>query len=62
MQFINIINENLGNVRGQDLYTEALLYAFGSLDEKYELNINKELNAMVQNILENHVFNVINME
>jgi len=47
MQYINIINENLGNVRGQDLFTEALFYAFGSLDEKYELNMNKDLNLMV---------------
>lgn len=62
MQYINIINENLQQVRGQDLFTEALFYAFGSLDEKYEVNMNADLNSMVQSILENHVFNVINTE
>lgn len=65
IKFMQTIGENLEAVRGQqgqDKFTEALLFAFGSLDEKYEVNLMPELNQMVQAILENHVFTAINVE
>jgi hypothetical protein len=47
-------------VTGQPQFTEALFFAFGSLNEKYEINMAKEINQMVQSILENYVFSAIN--
>jgi hypothetical protein len=37
-KFMQTIGENLENVQGQDQFTEALFYAFGCLDEKYQFN------------------------
>ena len=62
IKFMQTIGENLENVRGQDKFTEALFYAFGSLDDKYQQNMLPQLNSMVQAILENHVFSAINVD
>ena len=41
---------------------EALLYAFGSMNEKYENNFTPELNQLTQHILETYAFPSLDSE
>ncbi len=54
--YMQMIQANLEQVKGQDLPMEALLFAFGYLHEKFAWSGQADMTALVQNILETYVY------